>query len=162
MTTSPLQDFLYRPDEDTSGLERISLGRGEVPPSGTSEPPVGMLLLRLGPRTCALPLLAVREIVRPPILTELPRGPEEVLGVMLLRGEVLPVYEPKRKLGIVPGNVARAGPDAQPPPRSARIVVVADAEGPAGLWVDAVEGVVRVAPSQMKTLDVLEVERLLA
>ena len=148
-----LRDFLYDPDEDTTGIEAVTSLREEPPPAGPVEVPVELLMVRVLDRRYALPLLAVQEVVRPPLLTELPRGPAHVVGLMSLRGDVLAVYEPRLPLGLSLPVEPRAGPDARPAARSARVVIVLDAGALAGVWVDAVEGVVRVLPSQLDTLD---------
>jgi purine-binding chemotaxis protein CheW len=45
-------------------------------------------------------ILSVQEIIGLPHLTRLPRCPGHVLGVMNLRGMVVPVLDMRRKLGI--------------------------------------------------------------
>ena len=88
----------------------------------------------------ALPIECVREIVRLRPLTRIPRVPAIVLGVISLRGEIVQVLELRQALG--------AG--SAPPGRRARIVVMNGDEGEvAGLLVDAVTEVMRVAESEL-------------
>jgi purine-binding chemotaxis protein CheW len=56
----------------------------------------------------------------------------------------------KLKLRLTDKAPVVAGPDAPPPPRLARIIVVRTEEGPAGIWVDSVSGVVRLKPSMLE------------
>lgn len=83
----------------------------------------------------AVPVERVREIVRQRPITPMPHLPDEVLGVISLRGQVIQVLDPRRRLGL-PAVAAGAG---------ARVVVAHDGEGRvAGILVDAVEEVVAV------------------
>src|SRR5205807_2589005 len=50
----------------------------------------------LGPERYALPVEGVREIVAAPALTSLPTAPAVVLGLVNLRGDVLPVFDTGR------------------------------------------------------------------
>lgn len=85
-----------------------------------------------------------------PPLTEVPRAAPNLLGIMYLRGEVLPVYDIKVKLRLTDKVPVVAGPDALAPPRGARIIVVQTADGLAGIWVDSVSEVIRVLPSMLE------------
>jgi purine-binding chemotaxis protein CheW len=79
----------------------------------------------MGADRYALELTRIHEVVRWPALTALPGAPPGVLGVMNLRGEVVPVLDTAALLGT--GSVARAG-----------FAVVADLE--AGLVALAADG----------------------
>jgi purine-binding chemotaxis protein CheW len=63
-----------------------------------------------------------------------PRAPADVLGVITVRGEVVPVFDPRRRLGL---------PRA-PNVEASRVVIVDDGGGPFGLLVDQVANVVRL------------------
>jgi purine-binding chemotaxis protein CheW len=83
------------------------------------------LLLPLAGDWYALELATVREVVPSPVLRHLPRAPAAVLGVLNLRGDVVPVLDTARLLG--QGSSTRV-----------EHVVVVDSElGAAGLAVDA-------------------------
>ena len=99
-----------------------------------------------------IPLALVREIVRVPPLTEVPRAPAHLVGVMNLRGEVLPVYDLKVRLKLADRLPPVAGPDADPKAlrRGARVVVLASEEGDAGVLVDSVLEVLRVRPVEIE------------
>jgi len=124
-------------------------GAAELP---AEQAPEQHLAFRLGEECYGLPLEGVREIVRVPPLTEVPRAAPNLLGVMNLRGEVLPVYDLKVRLRLSLAAAKVAGPDADPKavPRSARVVVVRSPEGDAGVLVDAVLEVLRVPPSAIE------------
>lgn len=147
-----LDEFFYRPDEDPGVL--FEPGQPVVaPPAVTEEPPREYLAFQLSDETYGIPIESVREIVRVPPLTEIPRAAPELLGVINLRGEVLPVYDLKLRLRLSDGPAPVAGPDADLAqlPRRARIVIVHDAAGDAGVLVDAVDEVVRLRPSEIES-----------
>ena len=82
----------------------------------------------------ALPVEDVREVARLRPITPLPRARHDLLGVISLRGQVLCVIDPRRRLGL----------PAAPPARGARIAIVAEPDGASvGLLLDRVLGVLR-------------------
>lgn len=82
-------------------------------------------LLRLGTHTFALPVSAVREVLQQPVISPVPLAPELLAGMVLFRGEVLPVFET--------GSLLGAG---KPPAARARVVVVQHNSVFAGLAAD--------------------------
>ncbi len=148
-----LDTFFYRPDEDIGFLEELVAGTDATSSPLPEESPEEYLAFRLEGEFYAVPIHGVREIVKVPPLTEVPRAAPNLLGVVYLRGEVLPVYDIKVKLRLTDKASLVAGPDAPEPPRSARIIVVQTADGLAGIWVDSVSEVVRLRPSMLE-LDV--------
>lgn len=99
-----------------------------------------LLVLSAGAAEYAMPVERVREIVRLSTITRVPRQPDWLVGVVPLRGEVIQVVDLRRRLGLEP----------VPTTRASRIVVIhGDDDGVAGLLVDAVKGVVRVAEADV-------------
>ncbi|RYZ34040.1 MAG: purine-binding chemotaxis protein CheW [Myxococcaceae bacterium] len=145
-----LDAFFYRPDEDVSGLLDFAAGSDGLASRVLEEEPTEYLAFRLEAECYAVPILTVREICKVPLLTEIPRSGPELLGVMNLRGELLPVYDIKLRLRLADAPPLVAGPDAGLPPRAARILVLKTDAGPAGVWVDSVAGVVRLKPSMVE------------
>ncbi|NCO51235.1 MAG: purine-binding chemotaxis protein CheW [Deltaproteobacteria bacterium] len=90
----------------------------------------------LGEEEYALDIQVVSELIKPRSLTELPRVPAHVLGIMTLRGEVVPVLDLKQRLGIT--AKAPSGSDAQ------RIVVCETPGQRVGLLVDRVSQVLKL------------------
>jgi purine-binding chemotaxis protein CheW len=137
----PLEEFFYHQAE--SGPAPMDLGFYAAPQLEApkeSERRQEYLSFRLGSEEYALDISCVREILKAPAITEVPRAPDHVLGVILVRGEVIPVYDPRRRLGLPPAS----------PGTGARLVVCDAGEGPAGLLVDAVSQVVRLPPSAIE------------
>jgi chemotaxis signal transduction protein len=144
-----LERFRYRPDEEAPGLAELpSSSVAPDRPAGTDE--LQLLNFGLGPGEYAVALGTVTEILRARTLTEIPRARPPLLGVLNLRRTITPVYDPALRLGLPSTVPPCAGPGCERPPRPARILVVRTTLGPAGLWVDRVRGVQRVAPGALE------------
>jgi purine-binding chemotaxis protein CheW len=75
------------------------------------------------------------EVLRPRQVTEVPRTPEFIKGILSVRGEMVPVIDLKKRLGIPPdGTSAAAG----------RILIAAMEDLKAGFTVDRLAGVKEV------------------
>jgi purine-binding chemotaxis protein CheW len=82
----------------------------------------------------AIELLVVREVITPPAVVPVPCAPEEVLGVINLRGSVVTVINSRRVLGLkgVPEGAA------------SRVLLVDDDGQQVGVLVDSVDDIVEV------------------
>ncbi|HVE84634.1 MAG TPA: chemotaxis protein CheW [Myxococcales bacterium] len=147
-----LQDFFFRPDEPP--LPGLELPEVAVAPEGPEPEPIHEYLAFALDRECyGVPITAVREIVRVPVLTEVPRSGPDLLGVINLRGEVLPVYDLKLRLHLQATPAKVAGPEASPDalPRSARVLVIRGGDqGDVGVLVDGVSEVVRIPDGELE------------
>src|SRR4051794_26585684 len=83
------------------------------------------LLVPVADDLYAIDMQSVREVVASPLATKLPTGPGSALGVFNLRGEIMPLFDTARLLGL---GALGAAPFA---------VVVASTTGPAGLAASA-------------------------
>ncbi len=101
-----------------------------------------LLSFRLGGEEYAVLVEDVREVLKVFQLTQVPNSAEYILGVMSLRGTVLPVIDLGMRLGIAPALRDE----------KARIIVVSpdDGDGDSGLLVDRVTGVFRILPDEVK------------
>ena len=95
-----------------------------------------LLSFRLDDSPYAIPVERVREIVRLRDITSVPHMPPWVLGVVGLRGEVVQVVDLRMRLGLEAGEPTR---------RSRIIVLHGEDERVAGILVDGVREVLRVA-----------------
>ena len=93
-----------------------------------------LLLVRVADELYGLEVPLVREIIKPRRLTEVPRMPGYLLGLLSVRGVVVPVLDLRLRLGL-----AAAAQD-----RATRIVVVAHDGERIGLLVDEVQTVLRL------------------
>lgn len=139
---APLDEFFYRPDEETPALPALG-GAAEPAPADDVETAVReeYLTFLLGREEYAVAIERVREVVKAPPITEVPRAPAHILGVVTVRGEVVAVLEPRRRLGL---------PGAPPGDGAGRVVIVEGGDGPCGLLVDAVASVVRLPPGAIE------------
>ena len=135
----PLDEFFFRDDEAGPAIPDFGpLLAAE--PSPLDEDRKKFLGFWLGSGEYAIDIDHVREIVRPPPITEVPRAPAHILGVVTVRGEVIAVLDPRKRLKISP----------EPPPPSARIIICDAGEGPTGMLVDGVSQVVRLPPAAIE------------
>jgi purine-binding chemotaxis protein CheW len=99
------------------------------------------LAFALGGDPYAAPVSRVREILKPPPLTPVPRAPRDVLGIVSVRGQLTTILDLRRRLRLVESV----------PTRRARILLV---EGPAGetlgLLVDEVLQVFRFTEAEIE------------
>jgi purine-binding chemotaxis protein CheW len=91
----------------------------------------------LGDEEYGVDVRLVQEIIRVTEITQVPRAPEFVKGVINLRGRIIPVVDLKRKLAL--GDVVVG--------RSSRVVVVKLKERLIGLLVDGASQVLKVPVS---------------
>jgi purine-binding chemotaxis protein CheW len=82
----------------------------------------------------AMDIETVNEIIKPREITDIPRVPDFILGIVSLRGIVVPVYDLARRLNL--GEV-EVGPQS-------RIIVCHHGDGLIGLLVDSIAQVVRL------------------
>jgi purine-binding chemotaxis protein CheW len=113
-------------------------GAGEVAEAPAQE--IEMLSFRLSGEEYAVMVDDVREVLKLRDLTAVPNAPAHVLGVISLRGRMLPVMDLCKRLGLTPG----VRDD------KSRIVVVSPDEEDAGLVVDRVTGILRILPDAIK------------
>lgn len=95
-----------------------------------------ILLIRAGDQTYALPLQRIQEIRGWSPVSPLPNTDIACLGVLNLRGQVLPVLDARRILG---------KPISEPRPQDVIVVVRID-DKPVGLLVDGVSDIVSIDP----------------
>ncbi|PLX88321.1 MAG: hypothetical protein C0618_04595 [Desulfuromonas sp.] len=106
----------------------------------TEDETVQWLTFFLGTEEYALELSVVLELIRPRNLTELPQVPKDLLGIVSLRGEMLPIIDLGKRLGADPPVDA----DQQ------RVIVCAGAEQRVGLLVDRVSRVAKLSTRQIE------------
>jgi purine-binding chemotaxis protein CheW len=99
-----------------------------------------LLSFRLGQEIYAVRLTSIRQIIKLVPITTVPRAPDYVLGILSLRGAVIPVFDLRRRL--------RLG--LTEPTRKSRIVVVAVGKFMVGLIVDEVMQVVRLPETKLE------------
>jgi purine-binding chemotaxis protein CheW len=101
---------------------------------GARRTEVQLCTFRVSGEDFAIDIMRVREIIPPAPLTPVPEAPDHLAGVFRLRGEVVPVVDLCRRLGLQPRE----------PTRRAKFVVVKVAGRLLGLMVDEVCEVLRL------------------
>jgi purine-binding chemotaxis protein CheW len=104
----------------------------------------------LGREEYGVDVRLVQEIIRVSEITQVPRAPDFIKGVINLRGRIIPVVDLKRKLGLGEVEVGRAS----------RIVVVKIKERLIGLLVDGASQVLKVPISTIEAApdEVVEID----
>jgi purine-binding chemotaxis protein CheW len=151
-----LNRFFYQPDENVGPWLELA---PEIADSIATleEQPEEFLAFELATETYAVPIGAVREIIKVPLVTSVPRTADHVLGVMNIRGEMLPIYDLKKRLNLESMPPRVSGP--RDVSREARVVLLKDVDGDAGILVDRVRGVVRLLLSKLEAAPSMGVER---
>lgn len=104
-----------------------------------------VLAFSLGDEEYGIDIRRLRGIIRTPPITEVPRAPAFVLGVIGVRGEVLPVIDLRLRL-----RKPRATPGA-----SSRVLIARREDEAFALVVDAVRHVVRLRDDEIEATPAL-------
>jgi purine-binding chemotaxis protein CheW len=99
-----------------------------------------LLSFRLAHEEYALDILRIREIIKVGPLTEVPRAPGFIPGILSVRGTIVPVLDLRLRLRL----------PAVTPGKQARILIVSRDADPHGLLVDEVRQVERLAPDDIE------------
>ena len=99
-----------------------------------------LVAFHLAGETYGVDIALINEIIRMSEITAIPRTPTEVEGIINLRGKIVPIVDLRKRmeLPVVPKTSAT------------RIIVLAFDEHIVGIIVDRVEGVVRIADSDIE------------
>ena len=98
------------------------------------------LVFVLGDEMMGLPLASVKELLKLAPVTEVPRAPADVLGILSVRGRITTVLDLRRRLRMSAG----------PPTKASRILLVAGPDEVVGLLVDQVDQVVRLQDEEIE------------
>ena len=112
-----------------------------------------LCVVRVGGEDYAVDIRRVDEILAVPKVTPVPRAPHFLEGVVTLRGEVLPVVDVRRRLGVAP--LAQAG-DGKGKKRE-RLLICRIGRRRVGFIVDAVTQVIRQKRSDLRPAPLTQV-----
>lgn len=115
----------------------------DAPQSGSAEIAgeyLKCLRFRVADEDYGVSLMDIREIIKPRDVTEVPRMPDFVAGVISLRGAIIPVFDLRLRLGLAANQL----------PGRERIVIAKRREGAVGLLVDEVHQVINLAASAIE------------
>lgn len=99
-----------------------------------------VLTFELAGEEYACDVLRIREILKPRPVTEVPRAPAFVPGIVTVRGQVVPLLDLRLRL-----HLPLAGPT-----KDTRVLIVTRQEEPFGLIVDRVRQVVRLREEEVE------------
>lgn len=98
------------------------------------------LTFKVGSEIYGLKLKQAKEIIKPPKVTNVPNTEEYILGVINLRGQVIPVIDLKNKLGLKDDDIKDLSNT-----QNKKIVVINIKDMLIGLFVDGVNEVMNLA-----------------
>lgn len=131
----PLDALFNGPAELDLATEEIYLqGLAERERKQESEDARQCLAFSLGDEEYALDIGVIREIIKPREITDVPRVPDFILGIISLRGVIIPIFDLKQRLKL---GAAEISPNS-------RIIVCHQGDRSAGLLVDRLNQVVRL------------------
>lgn len=99
-----------------------------------------LVVFELSGESYGIPIHRVREIIRVPAITKVPRTPEFIEGVINLRGGVIPVIDLRKRFMLAGTSDSN----------DRRIIVVEVRDYTLGMIVDGVSEVLRISPSQIE------------
>jgi purine-binding chemotaxis protein CheW len=132
-------DAFFVSDEERRRIAQSFSGEGTVS-SPSSHDMVELLAFWVADEEYALHIVEIQEIIKVPGVTELPRAHAAVLGIISLRGTIVPVLDLRHILRL----------EARPITRQARILVVRTNDDPVGLLVDRVTSVARLEADKVE------------
>ncbi|MBI3811821.1 MAG: purine-binding chemotaxis protein CheW [Nitrospirae bacterium] len=137
MTMTALPESSPSPPRAAGAQEPNKTPEGALP---EIEEVLELLAFRLADEEYAVDILMIREIIRMMEITQVPRRPAFIKGIVSLRGMIIPVFDLRTRLGLT----------ESPPGRSSRILVVGLDRGLVGVIADSVSDVVKVKLSHIE------------
>jgi purine-binding chemotaxis protein CheW len=98
------------------------------------------LAFDLGSESYALPLGSIREILKPPAITGVPRAQHDVVGIISVRGRITTVIDLRRRLSL----------EASPHTKATRILLIDRDDEIIGVVVDRVHQVYRLGTEEIE------------
>ena len=92
------------------------------------------LCFRVSDEIYGINIMDIKEIIKPRVVTEVPRAPAFVSGVISLRGVIIPIIDMRQRLGLTREKITGRE----------RVIVVRYGEHFSGLYVDEIIQVVRI------------------
>jgi purine-binding chemotaxis protein CheW len=99
-----------------------------------------LLCFRVSSEEYALNIMDIKEIIKTREVTEVPRVPAFIRGLLSLRGIIIPVFDMSVRLGLPTGDKSE----------NKRIIVVKNGDGFSGVLVDEVIQVVRIKAANIE------------
>ncbi len=126
--------------QETDSLDEILLAQTRKPEQELEEENLQLLTFTIGEEEYGLSIMDIKEIVRPQETTEVPKTPDYIMGIISLRGIIIPIFDVRIRLGLTEG-------EDNP---KARIIVVSVKDNFYGLFVDSVVQVINIPISSIE------------
>ncbi len=123
------------------GAPAVEAAHSRVSPDAAADDYAKFVTFHLDREEYALPIAQVQEINRVGEITKVPNAPGHVIGVINLRGKILPVIELKKRLNL--GTTTAID-------KHSRVVVAEQGPRLIGLLVDRVSQVINIASSAIE------------
>lgn len=138
-THSPLEIILA--GRTAAGCDNESILADNVTVDIVEESRLEFLCFRIFDEIYGVNIMDIKEIIKPREVTEVPRAPVFVSGVLSLRGTIIPIIDMHVRLGL----------DQDEPTGKERIVVIKNNNSLSGLLVDEVIQVVQIQLDAIET-----------
>lgn len=145
---SPLEAILA--GRDAAGCNDEAIMAVDTDVQETSEAVLEFLCVRVSDEVYGINIMDIKEIIKPREVTEVPRAPAFVSGVLSLRGTIIPIIDMRIRLGLSHDD----------PTGKERVVVIKNGTSFSGLLVDEViqvvqvqQGAVEAAPTVLDGID---------
>lgn len=136
-----MTDELVKRPPEPSPVAAAARGTHDADAEVVSE----VLAFVLADERYALPLSSVREILKMPAVTEVPRAPQHVLGIISVRGRITTVVDLRRRLRMPESPLTKA----------TRVLLVDDGREILGFLVDRVLSVYRLRRDEVELAAVM-------
>ncbi len=117
-------------------------------PEHVEERRIRLLCFNLGNEIFALRMDDVNEIIRIYTVTPIPKTPSYLLGVLTLRGKIIPVLDMKQKLNV--SDAEEVDNSGQERHYRNKIIIGNGPKGPIGFFTDRVIGVIDIYEDELK------------
>jgi purine-binding chemotaxis protein CheW len=129
-----------------SQIETTSRDSFTRPPTGPGDETVQFISFRIGEEEFAINIMAVREIKGWTETTVLPNQPDYLLGILNLRGLIVPIFDLRCRFGMGLTTATRAHV----------VVIVSVLDRTVGLLVDAVSDILTVQTAEIRPIPDIE------
>lgn len=139
VTRTPVEAILA--GRTAAGCDEESILADDLITDIVTESQLEFLCFRVSDEVYGINIMDIKEIIKPREVTEVPRAPLFVSGVLSLRGTIIPIIDMRVRLGLT----------QKEPTGKERIVVIKNSDSFSGLLVDEVIKVVQIQLDDVET-----------
>ena len=137
-THTPLEALLA--GRSAAGCDDESILSDDVITEVVAEPCLEFLCFRVSNEVYGINIMDIKEIIKPREVTEVPRAPDFISGILSLRGTIIPIIDMRVRLDLAHDETTG----------KERIIVIKNNNSFSGLLVDEVIQVVQVQPDAVE------------